>query len=126
MRFHALLLNIFLTAASAIEVQFYHLIGMLSIIDRHPHDCGGQVIQNGGFELNGGGDPGLDHWNKRGCQMSAEQWDVHQGETLHCRLKVQNPVLQSQTQRKLKGIAQNNFRRAFSPCESSPSRMGRC
>ena len=48
-----------------------------------------QVIQNGGFELNGGGDPGLDHWNKRGCQMSAEQWDVHQGETLHCWLKVQ-------------------------------------
>ena len=38
-----------------------------------------QVIQNGGFELNGGGDPGLDHWNKRGCQMSAEKWDVHQG-----------------------------------------------
>ena len=38
------------------------------------------MIQNGGFELNGGGDPGLDHWNKRGCQISAEQWDVHQGE----------------------------------------------
>ena len=38
-----------------------------------------QVIQNGGFELNGGGDLGLDHWNKRGCQMSAEKWDVHQG-----------------------------------------------
>ena len=37
------------------------------------------MIQNGGFELNGGGDPGLDHWNKRGCQMSAEKWDVHQG-----------------------------------------------
>ena len=43
---------------------------ILNITDHHP-----QVIQNGGFELNGGGDPGLDHWNKRGCQMSAEQWE---------------------------------------------------
>ena len=47
---------------------------IFNITDHHP-----QVIQNGGFELNGGGDPGLDHWNKRGCQMSAEQWDAHQG-----------------------------------------------
>ena len=39
-----------------------------------------ELIQNGGFELNGGGGgPGLDHWHKRACQLSAEQWDVGAG-----------------------------------------------
>ena len=33
-----------------------------------------EVIQNGGFES------GLDHWTKRGCEMSSETWDAHQGE----------------------------------------------
>ena len=49
----------------------------------------------------------------------------------HCRSKVQLTKAKTRLysvgwNAKLKGIAKNNCRRAFSPCESSPSRMGRC
>ena len=128
MRLHALVLNLFLTTASAIEVQFYH------------YNC---CYWSSPPWLRWSGDSKWRFWveRRRGPwpgpleqeRMSdfsravgrPPRWENQ------CRSKVQLTKAKTRLysvgwNAKLKGIAKNNCRRAFSPCESSPSRMGRC